>query len=95
MAAYIVVDIEVTDPVAFEEYRKGVPDTVARYGGRFLVRGGRLERQDRTWNPERLVIIEFPSAEAAKKWHQSDEYKPLLAMRLKASRGSLVLVDGV
>jgi len=95
MAAYVVVDIEVTDPVAFEEYRKGVPDTIAKYGGRFLVRGGRLERLEGTWNPKRLVILEFPSGELAKKWHESEEYKPLLAMRLRASRGSLVLVDGV
>ena len=95
MAAYVVVDIEVTDPVAFEEYRKAVPATVAKYGGRYVVRGGKCETLEGGWDPQRLVILEFPSTEAVKRWYWSDEYKPLLAVRLKASKGSLVLVDGV
>ena len=95
MAAYVVVDIEVTDPVAFEEYRKGVPATIAKYGGRYLVRGGKAETLEGGWDPKRLVILEFPSTEAVKRWYTSEEYKPLLAQRLKASKGSLVLVEGV
>jgi len=95
MAAYVVVDIEVTDPVAFEEYRKGVPATIAKYGGRYIVRGGMAETLEGGWDPKRLVILEFPSTEAVKRWYFSEEYKPLLAMRLRASKGSLVLVEGV
>jgi uncharacterized protein (DUF1330 family) len=95
MAAYVVVDIEVTDPVAFEEYRKGVPATIAKYGGRYVVRGGKAETLEGGWDPKRLVILEFPSTEAVKRWYFSEEYKPLLAQRLKASKGSLVLVEGV
>ena len=95
MPAYVVVDIEVTDPAAFEEYRKGVPATIAQYGGRYVVRGGRTETLEGSWQPKRLVVLEFPSVEAARRWYTSPEYRPLLALRLKASKGSLVLVEGV
>jgi len=69
MAAYVVVDIEVTDPVAFEEYRQGVPATVAQYGGRFIVRGGKSETLEGGWDPKRLVVLEFPSTAAVKRWY--------------------------
>ena len=95
MPAYFVVDIEVTDPAAFEEYRKGVPATIAQYGGRYIVRGGKSETLEGSWQPKRVVMLEFASAEAARRWYHSPEYKPLLALRLKSSRGSLVLVEGV
>ena len=94
MAAYLIVDIEVRDPVLFEEYRKRVPATVAQYGGRFLVRGGAFETLEGTWRPNRLVVIEFPSMEQARRWYASEEYREPLAMRLKASSGNLVLVEG-
>jgi uncharacterized protein (DUF1330 family) len=95
MPAYFVVDIEVTDPAAFEEYRKSVPATIAKYGGRYLARGGTCEVLEGSWHPRRVVMLEFPSVEEGKRWYQSDDYKPLLAMRLKASTGSMVLVEGV
>ena len=95
MPAYFVVDIEVTDPAAFEEYRQGVPATIAQYGGRYVVRGGKMETLEGNWQPKRMVVLEFPSVEAAKRWYHSPEYKPLLALRVKASRGSMVLVEGV
>ena len=95
MPAYFVVDIEVTDPAAFEEYRKGVPATIAQYGGRYVVRGGKIETLEGSWQPKRMVVLEFPSVEAARRWYHSPEYKPLLALRMKASKGSLVLVEGV
>jgi uncharacterized protein (DUF1330 family) len=95
MPAYFVVDIDVTDPAAFEEYRKGVPATIAQYGGRYVVRGGKMETLEGNWQPKRMVVLEFPSVEAAKRWYHSPEYKPLLALRMKASKGSLVLVEGV
>ena len=95
MPAFVVVDIELTDPAAFEEYRKAVPATVAEYGGRFVVRGGKSETLEGSWHPKRLVLLEFSGIDAAKRWYHSEEYKPLLAMRLKASKGNLVLVEGV
>jgi len=95
MPAYVVVDIEITDPAAFEDYRKAVPATIAKYGGRIVVRGGKSETLEGSWHPKRLVLLEFPGIDAAKRWYHSEEYKPLLAMRLKASKGNLVLVEGV
>ena len=95
MPAYVIVDIEVTDPAGFEEYRKQVPATVQKYGGRFLVRGGAMEVVEGDWRPKRVVVLEFPSMEQAKRWYDSEEYRPLKAMRLKASTANLVLVEGV
>jgi uncharacterized protein (DUF1330 family) len=95
MPAYFIVDLDVTDAVAFEEYRKQVPPTIARYGGKFLARGGRCETIEGAWAPKRLVLLEFPSMEAAKRWYESEEYRAPKALRLRSSRGSAILVEGV
>jgi uncharacterized protein (DUF1330 family) len=94
MAAYVVAEVEVTDPVAYEEYRKLVPSTIARYGGKYLVRGGAVEVKEGGWQPKRLVVLEFSSMDQARKWYQSPEYAPALAIRLKAARSKVVLVEG-
>jgi uncharacterized protein (DUF1330 family) len=94
MSAYVIVDIDVHDAPGLEEYRKQVPATVAQHGGRFVVRGGKFETLEGTWQPKRLVVLEFPSVEQAKRWYDSAEYRPLKAMRLKASTSNLILVDG-
>ena len=94
MAAYVIGEIEVTDPVLYEEYRKQVPAVVARYGGRFIVRGGRVEPLEGGWSPKRFVALEFPSMEQALKWYRSEEYAPLIRLRQKASRGKLIVVEG-
>jgi uncharacterized protein (DUF1330 family) len=95
MAAYIVVDIDIHNAPGLEEYRRLVPGTVAKYGGRFVVRGGAFQVLEGGWQPKRLVLLEFPSTEQAKRCYDSEEYRPLKAMRLKASTANLVLVDGV
>ena len=95
MAAYVIVDIEVTDPARIEEYRQRVPATIAAYGGRFLVRGGPHEVVEGSWHPRRLVVLEFPSLAQARRWYDSEEYRKPKAMRLGASRANLVFVDGV
>jgi uncharacterized protein (DUF1330 family) len=95
MAAYIVVDIDVHDAPGLEEYRREVPATVTKFGGRFLVRGGPFQVLEGGWQPKRMVLLEFPSVEQARRWYDSEEYRPLKAMRLKASTANLVLVDGV
>jgi len=94
MPAYVIGDIEVTDSAAYEEYRRRVLATITRYGGRFLVRGGRLEALEGDWTVKRMVLLEFPSYEQAAAWYRSPEYAPLIALRQKASRGRLLLVDG-
>ena len=94
MAAYVIGEIEITDPVAYEEYRRQVNAVNAKYGGRFLVRGGRSEVLEGGPAPKRMVVVEFPSLEQAQKWYRSAEYGPLIELRQKASKGRLVLVEG-
>lgn len=95
MAAYFIVDIDVHDSAGLEEYRRRVPATISAYGGRFVVRGGAFEALEGSWQPKRLVLLEFPSLDQAKRWYDSEEYRPLKAMRFKASTSNLILVDGV
>ena len=95
MPAYVFANIEVTDPVLYEEYRKGVPATIAQYGGRYVARGGAAEGLEGGYAPKRVVILEFPSVERAKAWWDSPEYRPLRALRQRASRGDLLLVEGL
>ena len=95
MSAYVIVELSVTDPQLFGEYAKGVPATIAAYGGKYLVRGGSVDPMEGGWTPKRVVVLEFPSMDQARKWYHSPEYKPLLEMRLKAANSKLILVAGV
>lgn len=95
MAGYVIAEVDVKDGALFEAYRKLVPETIARYGGRYLVRGGATETKEGGWSPKRLVVLEFPSVEQARRWYESPEYAPLLAMRLKAADSRAVIVEGV
>ena len=95
MPAYFIVDNEVIDHAGFEEYRKQVPATVEKYGGKFLVRGGRVQALEGDWKPKRIVVTEFPTTEQARRWYDSEEYRALKALRLRTARGSVVLVEGV
>jgi uncharacterized protein (DUF1330 family) len=95
MAAYLVAELEVTDPAVFEDYRKRVPASIAAHGGRYLVRGGALESLEGGWNPKRMVILEFPSLARAKAWYDSPEYQELLKLRQRSSNSKVVMVEGV
>jgi uncharacterized protein (DUF1330 family) len=95
MAAYVIADVSVTDLPAMEEYRKQVPATLAKYGGRFLVRGGAHQVVEGDWKPTRLVVLEFPSLADAQRWYDSEEYRAPKALRMRAGRTSVVIVDGV
>ncbi len=95
MAAYLVAELEITDPAIFEEYRKRVPASIAAHGGRYLARGGTLESLEGGWNPKRMVILEFPSLAQAKTWYNSPEYQELLKMRQRSSNSKVVMIEGV
>jgi len=95
MAGYVVVELTVTDPTKFEEYRKVVGATVDKYGGKFIVRGGKTEMLEGDQQPGRIVILEFPSAERAREWYDSEEYREPKAMRMAASTARLLLVEGL
>src|SRR5207344_3477958 len=81
MPAYLIVQIAVTDPEKYERYKQLVPSSIAQYGGRYLVRGGRSETLEGNWSPARLAVLEFPSMDRAREWWNSPEYAPARAMR--------------
>jgi uncharacterized protein (DUF1330 family) len=95
MPAYVIVDVEIIDAEKYEAYKKLVPASLEKYGGRFCVRGGRLENLEGDWRPQRFVILEFPSYQRAKAWWDSEEYAPAKAMRQQASRTQMILVEGL
>lgn len=95
MLAYIVANIDVTDPDAYADYRKGVAASLTPFGGRFLARGGRAEALEGSYPVSRVVIIEFPDYDRAKAWYDSPGYRDLRALRQRASRGDLLVVEGV
>jgi uncharacterized protein (DUF1330 family) len=94
MSAYVIAEIDVVYPVAYEDYRKQVLAVVTKYGGKFIVRGGKIEPKEGGWTPKRIVVVEFPSLAQAQKWYDSPEYAPLIKLRQKASKGKLILVEG-
>ena len=94
MAAYVIANVDVKDAALFEEYRKQVPDTLARHGGRYIVRGGQHETLEGGWAPTRLVVLEFPSMEHARRWYDSEDYRAPKALRMKCAATDLVLVQG-
>jgi len=95
MTAYVLADIDVQDAEAYEAYRKLVPATIEKYGGRFLVRGGAHEVIEGEWQPHRLVLLAFADMARAKAWYQSPEYAAAKAIRFRTSQGQLLIVDGV
>ncbi len=94
MAAYLVVDIKVKDPQKILKYRELAQVAVAQYGGRYLVRGGACITLEGGWQPERLVIVEFPSLEQGRLLYDSPEYLAARAARAGAADFDMLLVEG-
>lgn len=94
MAAYLIVDIDVTDPARYEEYKKLAPPTIAAYGGRYLARGGKSEVLEGHASPNRVVILEFESIEKAKQWLESPEYREARALRHESATTTMIAVEG-
>jgi uncharacterized protein (DUF1330 family) len=95
MSAYVIVNIAVTDPKEYEEYKRLAAPTVTLYGGRYLVRGGKGDVLEGDWCPARYVILEFPTAARAREWWDSPEYRPIRAIRWRTAESSMIMVDGV
>ena len=95
MPAYLIVDITVKDSTAYDEYKKLAPSSIARYGGRYVARGGATEVLEGTWTPSRLVILEFPTTDQARAWWSSPEYAEAKLMRQRSSTTNMVLVEGL
>ncbi len=94
MSAYIIVDLEITDPEKFQKYRELVSPLVQVYGGKYVVRGGKSEVLEGDWKPNRLVVLEFDSEAEAKKFWNSDDYKPVKQLRHESANSSIVMVEG-
>ena len=95
MAAYLIVDIKVTDPVRYEEYRKLVSPTLAAYDGKYLARGGTVKVLEGDLSPNRTVVVEFPDTARAIEWWDSDVYRPIRQIRYDSADCKMLLVEGV
>ncbi len=95
MKAYIIVEIRITDPETYEEYKKLTPASLIPFGGKFIVRGGATDTLEGEWSPERLVVLEFPTEEKARAWWSSEIYAPAKALRQRASYTKMILARGI
>jgi uncharacterized protein (DUF1330 family) len=94
MKGYLIANLEIRDAEAFDRYRQAVAPLIGRFGGRYHVRGGEVRRLEGDLGLKRLVIIEFPSVEAAMRFYDSEEYRPLLELREASAVSSVALVTG-
>lgn len=95
MAAYVILDIDVKDPVGYEEYKKRGAPTILAYGGKPLARGGKTEVLEGNWQPKRVVLLEFKSMEDAKRWWDSWEYNEAKKLRHKSAETNVIFLEGL
>jgi uncharacterized protein (DUF1330 family) len=95
MAAYIIVDVEITNPEVYPTYTQQTRATIEKYGGKFIARGGQTETLEGDWQPKRVVILEFPSVEQARTWYSSPEYTAIIGIRHRSAHSRMLLVQGV
>lgn len=95
MSAFVIVEVTVHDQEAIEEYRQLTPATVTAFDGKFVVRGGQSITLEGDWNPERIVVLEFPTVERAKEWWNSEMYFKAKEIRQRAAHTKMIIVEGV
>jgi uncharacterized protein (DUF1330 family) len=95
MPAYVIVETNVTDQEQYERYREEAPASIAAHGGRYLVRGGELAVFEGDWNPSRVVVLEFPDLETARRWYASEEYGEARKLREAAAKLHMIAVAGI
>jgi uncharacterized protein (DUF1330 family) len=95
VSAYVIIETDIHDPEQYERYKTASPDAVAGGGGRFLARGGELAVLEGDWNPPRIVVLEFPDLEAAKRWYDSPGYQEAKRLREGAANLRMVAVEGI
>jgi uncharacterized protein (DUF1330 family) len=94
MSAYVIVEIDIVDPVGYEKYKNLAGATVEKYGGKYIVRGGKTEALEGDWHPKRIVVLQFGSLQRAKEWLNSEEYREPRKMRHRTARTNMILVEG-
>ena len=95
MPAYVIVELEVTDPVDYEKYKKQAAATVQQYGGKYIVRGGACETLEGDWKPKRIVVLQFDNMQRAKAWFNSPEYIEPRKLRHRTAKTRMILVEGM
>ena len=95
MAAYVIVDVTIMNPIEYESYKKLTPASIAAYNGKFIVRGGQTETLEGDWQPGRVVVVEFPTLSIAKAWWASDEYSVAKSIRQRTAETKMIVVEGV
>ncbi|MDO8420019.1 MAG: DUF1330 domain-containing protein [Rubrivivax sp.] len=94
--AYLIVEMNISDPARYREYMAAAPAAVKAAGGEYLVRGGRSETLEGDWQPHRVAVLRFPSYEQAKAFYDGDAYRQVRAKRAGATDYfNMVLVEGV
>jgi uncharacterized protein (DUF1330 family) len=94
MPAYVIVEVSIHDPVAYKEYIKLTPASISAYDGKFIVRGGETIPVEGGWDPDRIVVLEFPTIERAKEWWHSEEYEKAKKIRQASAQTKMIFVDG-
>lgn len=94
MSVYMIIEIEITDKNTYAEYVQKVPATVEEYGGRYIVRGGAVTPLTGDWRPERIIVLEFPSADEMQRWNSSPEYLELAPLRMRSTNTRAIAVEG-
>ncbi len=95
MPAYVIAYVDVTNQQGYDDYRSRTLATVEMFGGRFIARGGATEVKEGNWQPHRLIMLQFPDLDAARRWYDSPEYQAIIKIRTAAANTNLVLVEGV
>jgi uncharacterized protein (DUF1330 family) len=95
MPAYVIADVDVTNQQGYDDYRSRTLATAEKFGGRFIARGGATEVKEGTWQPHRLIMLQFADLDTARRWYDSPEYQAIIKYRTDASNTNLVLVEGL
>jgi uncharacterized protein (DUF1330 family) len=95
MPAYVIVEVTIHDIKEYEEYKKLTPEAIAAFNGKFIVRGGKTKTLEGDWNPERLVVLEFPTVERADEWWNSELYAKAKTIRQRAAKTKMIIVEGI
>ncbi len=95
MSAYVIADVTVLDADQMAKYREWSSKAAAEFGATFIVRGGAITVFEGDWKPARVVILQFPSSDVAKKWHASETYQHAIKLRQNAGVMRMVMVEGV
>ena len=95
MVAFVIVDIEVRELERYERYKELAPESIRLYGGRYIARGGKADVLEGDWSPKRCVVLEFPSAEQARRWWASPEYAEAKRLRQESAATNMIVVEGL